>query len=152
MSWDLGDPTAREDWKAEHLPSDRKRKITAEEKAEREALCLEAVKAINEATAKRYLEKDLKRWYMKNASASDVAGYIGVKPAARLGSGAVKGSWSGSMPVANRVAPMLRSMAKRGILKSEHGGDDDYRYRFHLPGEDVHTIYARLTDERERGS
>lgn len=49
-------------------------------------------------------------------SADRVAWKLGVEPARRLGNGAVKGSWSGYMSPALRVVPILRAMAKDGLV------------------------------------
>lgn len=63
----------------------------------------------------------------KGVTANLIAQYLGVPGARRGGSGAVKGSWSGTMSGALRVAPVLRAMKLRGLVKSYHGA----RYTFY---------------------
>jgi hypothetical protein len=54
------------------------------------------------------------------ASANEVALQLGVQPADRLGNGAVRGSWSGRMSPALRVAPRLRRLAREGRLAERY--------------------------------
>lgn len=120
-----------EDWRGEHLPINRDRTITAEEKAERERLCLEAVEGVTRREVERFRELGLRWYYWKGVTAATVAAYIGVAPAQQLGSGAKKGSWSGSMIPALRVAPMLRSLQKRGLIEGQfRTQDDEYRWYY----------------------
>jgi hypothetical protein len=53
---------------------------------------------------------------MATATADDLARTLGVTPARRHGSGAVKGTWSGHMSPGLRVVPMLRSMERSGLI------------------------------------
>jgi hypothetical protein len=55
--------------------------------------------------------------YPYRATAAHVAQQLGVEGARRLGRGAVKGSWSGHMSGALRIAPRLESLAKQGKLQ-----------------------------------
>jgi predicted transcriptional regulator with HTH domain len=64
-------------------------------------------------------------------SANLIAQYLKVPGARRSGRGAVKGSWSGTMSGALRVAPALRSMIRLGFVTS---------YR------ENHYTYYELTD------
>jgi hypothetical protein len=132
--------SASDHWLHEHLPSDRKRKVTAEEKAERERLCLEAVRAVTDREV-AHLREMGRLFYWRGVSAANVAWYIGVKPAHRLGTRASKGNWSGSMPTALRVAPTLQSLYKRGLIGGEYKtADDDYRWRYWPVGEEPWTV------------
>jgi hypothetical protein len=65
------------------------------------------------------------------ASANDVAAYLRLTPANRLGNGAVKGAWSGSMSAGLRAAPRLQSLAKRGVLRAYHN-PGEYRWRYEV--------------------
>lgn len=57
------------------------------------------------------------RWHRHGgALASFLAGRLGIQGANRLGRGAVKGSWSGSMDAGLRLVPRLRSLTKRGLV------------------------------------
>jgi len=67
-------------------------------------------------------ETEGRRGYEMGATAQSVAWRLEVGPARRLGNGAVKGTWSGIMAPALRVAPRLRALTKRGLLR-EHWGD-----------------------------
>lgn len=58
-------------------------------------------------------------------TANILAQHLGVKGAARLGRGAMKGSWSGTMSASLRLSPRLRSMVARGLLVSYR---ENYRY------------------------
>lgn len=62
------------------------------------------------------------------ATATDVAYELDILPAHRLGNGAVKGSWSGRMAPALRIAPRLRALQKQGRLRPGVGNDHD-RYK-----------------------
>jgi hypothetical protein len=123
------------DWiRAEHLPSARggAPRLTKAEREERDELVVGAVREWCEAELLRRarLEHEGKgevrySWFSYHgASAASVAWHLGAAPAQRLGNGAVAGSWSGSMPTALRLAPVLRSLAKRGLLAVV---DHDYR-------------------------
>ncbi len=74
--------------------------------------------------------------YHHGATASEVAWKLGVAGARRLGRGAVKGSWSGTMSAALRVSPRLASLTRRGLLARYTGerydGTSEYRYRYYL--------------------
>jgi hypothetical protein len=52
----------------------------------------------------------------RGVTAAWVAIRLGVEGARRHGRGAVKGSWSGTMSGAVRIAPRLRSLERRGLL------------------------------------
>ena len=57
-----------------------------------------------------------RRWYGE-VSANALADALGVQGARRLGSGAVKGSWTGTMSGSLRLAPSLRAMERRGLVR-----------------------------------
>lgn len=59
--------------------------------------------------------------------AQHLAGKLGVAPARRGGRGAVKGSWSGSMAPALRLSPRLRSLERRGLVKTAAWGHRSVR-------------------------
>lgn len=65
------------------------------------------------------------RW----VTATEVAAACGVQGARRLGRGAVKGSWSGHMSGALRVAPRLRKLARDGKLVSTYNDRSIHTYR-----------------------
>ena len=131
--------TASDDWRAEHLPIDRGRKITKAERDERRAACLRAVREVHDREVAHRREHDTLRYY-KGVSASMVARHLGVQGAARLGNGAVGGSWSGSMPEALRVAPTLRSLCKAGEIEGSDR-NEDYRWYYWPPGEEPWTVW-----------
>lgn len=129
----------------EHLPSDSGRapSLSKREREERDELVI--------ATVREWCERDLLRrarleedyggaiWLgYHGASADAVARALGARPARRSGNGAVKGSWSGYMPVALRTAPLLRELAKRELLLTN---EVDYR-AYYLPL-DMPWYYAR---------
>lgn len=58
--------------------------------------------------------------YRYGVTTNRLAQRLGVDGARRLGNGAVKGSWSGRMSGSLRLAPRLRSMAQRGLLRREY--------------------------------
>lgn len=60
-------------------------------------------------------------------TANDVAHKLGIEPASRAGRGAVKGSWSGRMSPALRIAPRLERLHRLGWIISGYG----YRSRKH---------------------
>lgn len=100
--------------------SHRSPRLTKAEREERRAKALEAVAAIvaaNVASESIYLK-------YRGASANDVAHWMGLKGARRLGNGAVKGSWTGFMSPALRIAPTLEALARAGELEQgrEFGG------------------------------
>jgi hypothetical protein len=88
-----------------------------------------------ERAAEEYREKHgfYHSWDIDGYSdAQRIAGAASVAPAIRGGRGAVAGSWSGFMAPALRVAPRLRSMAKRGLLDRKWNNIDRrgvYEYR-----------------------
>lgn len=65
------------------------------------------------------------RW----VTATEVASACGVDGARRFGRGAVKGSWSGYMAGALRIAPRLRKLAREGRLVSMYGERSIHTYR-----------------------
>jgi len=81
---------------------------------DRQLACLRAVRELEQETFE--MNGVTMRRLRPGVSASDVAYKLKVEPAARLGRGAVKGSWSGFMAPALRVAPALRAMAREGLL------------------------------------
>lgn len=74
--------------------------------------------------------------YEYGATANDVAHYLGVTGARRLGRGAVAHSWTGTMSAALRVSPRLTSLSNRGLLSRFHadmyGAGREYRWRYAL--------------------
>lgn len=60
-------------------------------------------------------------------SANILADHLGLDGARRLGRGAVKGSWSGTMSPSLRLAPRLAAMEKRGLLERWR---HDYRWYY----------------------
>jgi len=68
----------------------------------------------------------------RGATANRVAQRLRVQGAWRGGRGAVKGSWSGMMSPALRVAPRLRKLADDGLLVRRYN-NDDYRFEYY-PG------------------
>lgn len=68
------------------------------------------------------------RWFGA-FSASVIAAECGVRGARRLGRGAVKGSWSGTMSASLRIAPTLRAMERRGLVYRV-SDVDSYSYRY----------------------
>jgi hypothetical protein len=82
------------------------------------------------------------------ATAADVAHFLRIEPARRLGNGAVGGSWSGRMSPALRAGPRLRRLALRGLLERRYD-TEGYRYVYDIPEE---PWYAReRVLERVRG-
>lgn len=73
-----------------------------------------------------------RRWPERGATANAVAHRLGLKGANRHGNGAVKGSWSGYMSPALRIAPRLQKLAGEGKL-SQHYDTDVCRYEYALP-------------------
>lgn len=76
-----------------------------------------------------------RRWGY-GVTAGDVAYHLRVPGARRLGRGAVKGSWTGTMSGALRVSPRLSALTRRGLLDrftgTRHDGTSEYRYRYVL--------------------
>lgn len=70
----------------------------------------------------------------RGATANGVARFLRVRGARRAGNGAVKGSWSGTMSPATRIAPRLRSLAERGDLERSYDAKN-YRYEYYPKGE-----------------
>ena len=56
--------------------------------------------------------------YYTGTTAAKAARRLGVRGANRLGNGAVKGSWSGTMSASLRIAPRLRAFEQRGLVRS----------------------------------
>lgn len=137
---------------SEHLPSARggAPKLSERERELRDDIVCEAVALYHQAQLRRrweWLQDGSGTAYMAfrdyyGASASDVAAMLRVAPARRLGHGAVKGSWSGSMPAALRVQGILRSLASRGRLESS---TSDYRLYYTPAGRP----WWRARDEAE---
>ncbi len=73
------------------------------------------------------------RWH-PGVTANDVALTLRVGGPPRLGNGAVKGSWSGTMSGAVRVAPRLQAMVRRGTLRRTY--DSEYRRWHYFPADD----------------
>lgn len=71
-----------------------------------------------------------RRWH-GDFSASVIAAECGVEGAQRLGRGAVKGSWSGTMSGALRISPTLRSMVTAGLLH-QHYDTENHRSLYGL--------------------
>lgn len=67
------------------------------------------------------------------ATANIIARALGIVPARRLGNGAVRGSWSGSMAPGLRLSPRLSAMARRGLL-TELWDHENYRYLYSAKG------------------
>lgn len=93
--------------------------------------CKVAGKVTREAAlaAVTALHAEHKGSYYRGVSASKVAWWLSLEGARRHGNGAVKGSWSGHMSEALRVAPILRSLAANGELEA----DDDGRRAVYTP-------------------
>lgn len=66
-------------------------------------------------------------------TAQHIAGKLGIQSARRGGRGAVAGSWSGYMAPALRIAPRLRSLARRGLLVQSFDPSERHRWRYSLP-------------------
>jgi Transcriptional regulator PadR-like family len=60
------------------------------------------------------------RRYHGGVLASALARHMGVPGARRLGRGAVRGSWSGTMDAGLRLVPRLRSLEQRGLVATWH--------------------------------
>jgi hypothetical protein len=71
-------------------------------------------------------------WRDTAATANEIARRAGVQAARRLGNGAMKGSWSGTMSPSLRISPRLRAMARRGLLV-EHYDHENYRKVYEVP-------------------
>lgn len=69
------------------------------------------------------------RRYRAGVTAQQIAWKLGVQGASRLGNGAVKGSWSGKMAPALRIAPRLAAMERRGQLRGGYWGYDNDSHR-----------------------
>lgn len=97
---------------------------------------IDAVREIvaeNEAKMERAREIGRPYYRWPGATANNVAYQLRIQPARRLGNGAVKGSWSGTMSAATRIAPRLRSLARRGLLDAIHDPDGGYRWVYTVP-------------------
>lgn len=81
------------------------------------------------AAVDHLVENDRRHRY--GASANAIAGKLGVQGARRLGNGAMKGSWSGTMSASLRISPRLRALVKRGLLDT-HYNNEDYRNEYTL--------------------
>jgi len=66
------------------------------------------------------------------ATANTIAGRLGVVGANRAGRGAVKGSWSGRMSPALRIAPTLAAMVRAGLVESYLDPDAGWRNLYAL--------------------
>lgn len=86
------------------------------------------VAAAAELVAQARASMELHGYYVDpRPTANALAGRLGVAGARRLGNGAVKGSWSGYMSPALRLAPRLASLHRRGLLTRSYD-TDDHRY------------------------
>lgn len=84
--------------------------------------------ADSEAMMERAAERGIHYYSDPAPSANRVAHYLRLEGAARLGNGAVQGSWSGKMSPALRISPRLQSLVKRGLLEKHHDPDEGYRW------------------------
>jgi hypothetical protein len=81
----------------------------------------------DQAFLRAILAVDDSRVYPLGATAAEVAAGLGIIGMRRLGNGAVKGSWSGGMSPALRVAPRLLSLKKRGLVyRHSNRGENGY--------------------------
>lgn len=71
------------------------------------------------------------RWHL-GVSAQRIAWRLGVVPARRLGNGAVKGSWSGTMAPALRLTPRLTSLHRRGRVRRTIDTRTRDRWRYYV--------------------
>lgn len=64
-----------------------------------------------------------------------IARHLGVVGARRAGNGAVKGSWSGRMSSALRVAPVLRGLVNDGLVRTHRDERGNTLYTLTLEGQ-----------------
>jgi len=115
---------------------------------ERDLAALIAISDHDAAEARRVegaREKGITWASPRPATAQDVARHAGLVGARRLGNGAVKGSWSGRMSPALRIAPTLRRLTKAGLIQTTYDSADYRNVHRLTPAGVIAADQARLT-------
>lgn len=107
-----------------YLDDDTWGALSADERKER---AWAAVLYLHDQELERRADYDPHLLWYHGIRAQSVAYLLGVGQARRNGNGAVKGSWSGYMPAALRVAPALKALAAAGALDRV---DRDYTWHY----------------------
>jgi hypothetical protein len=105
--------------------------------AQKRAAVVEAVRSLHETELhRRQVDPGYDPhllWY-HGITASQIASKLGIQGARRAGRGAVKGSWSGTMPAALRIVKLLDGMAKLGLVEQKYDREN-YRNVYYPVGE-----------------